>query len=254
VTLDEQFASAGGCEIQYRELGPASAPTVVILHGGGGFRLDQRVFDAVAEHYHLLVPSMPGFDGSSAGACTDVVDIADVMAEFIRRVAGGRTSVIGESFGGGVAAWLAARHPEVVEHLILAAPAGLRAGDGPRLLDLTPAQVSVLLYGRPPDEQPTPEEAQRRTRNRQNSARMSSARPPFDPELFAQLKHIQAPTLVLWGSDDGMISPASAEYFVGQIPGAKHIKIQGAPHVLSVAAPQQFLAPVLYFLGVPAPA
>jgi pimeloyl-ACP methyl ester carboxylesterase len=156
-----------------------------------------------------------------------------------------------ESFGGGVACWLAIRHPKVVARLILAAPAGLRQSrSGPQLMDLSPAEAAVLLYGRAPTEQPTPEEQQRRIHNRQNAARIGRSRPAFDPELFEQLTEVRAPTLVLWGSADRMIAPEQAAHFVGQIPGARLVTIDGAPHVLSAAVPEQFLAPVLDFLGV----
>jgi pimeloyl-ACP methyl ester carboxylesterase len=246
MNLVEHVASIGDCQIQYREAGRGEP--LVLLHGGGGFRLDERAFQGLAERYWLLLPSMPGFDRSSLASVRDVRDVADVMAEFIRIIAGGRASVIGESFGGGVASWLAVRHPDVVHRLILAAPAGLRAGDGPRLLDLSPAQVNVLLYGRAPDEQPPADEAERRRRNRENAARIGGSRPAFDPELHAQLARVRVPTLVLWGSADGMIAPESAAHFVDQIPGARLVTIEGAPHVLSAAVPEEFLRPVLDFL------
>ncbi|HEV7664476.1 MAG TPA: alpha/beta hydrolase [Chloroflexota bacterium] len=246
--LEEKTARVADTDIQYRETG--SGQPIVMLHGGGGFRLDERAFAGLAQRFRVLVPSMPGFDNSTQGHAKDPRDVADVMADFIRQVAGARAIVIGESFGGGVSSWLAARHPDVVERLILAAPAGLRAGDGPRLLDLSPQQVSVLLYGRPPDEQPGPTEAERRTRNRHNSARLGSTRPPFDADLFEQLKNISAPTLVIWGTADGMISPDSAQNFISQIPGARLVRIEGAPHVLSAAVPEEFLAAVFEFLGV----
>src|SRR5439155_24441714 len=129
---------------------------VVMLHGAGGFRNDQRAFEGIAEHFQVLVPSMPGFDQSSAGTAASVIDIADVMAEFIRFVAGGSASVIGESFGGGVSSWLAIRHPDVVTRLVLAAPAGLRQEGGPPLLGLSPPQMAVILYGQAPTTQAPP--------------------------------------------------------------------------------------------------
>ncbi len=247
--FEEHVATVAGCEIQYRELG--GGQPAVLLHGGGGFRDDQQAFEGLARHFRLLVPSMPGFDRSTLGQVKDTRDVADVMADFIRQVAGDRVVLIGESFGGGVACWLAARHPDLVERLILAAPAGLRSGDGPRLLDLTPQQVSTLLYGRPATEQPSAEEAERRQRNRDNSARLGSGRPAFDHELQEALSAIKAPTLVLWGTADGMIAPESAQNFVDRIPNARLVLIEGAPHVLSYAVPDEFLAAAFEFLGIP---
>jgi pimeloyl-ACP methyl ester carboxylesterase len=247
VNFEEKVASVGGCEIQYRVAGDGEP--VVMLHGAGGFRHDERAFEGIAEHFRLLVPSMPGFDRSSAGATANFLDVADLMAEFIRRVTGGEAAVIGESFGGAVSSWLAIRHPEVVSRLVLAAPAGLRQEGGPPLLGLSAQEMAVILYGQAPTTQPTPEEAERRTKNRQNAARLGSARPSFDPELLAQLSQIKAPTLVVWGTEDRMILPSQAQHFVGAIPNARLASIDAGPHVLSAVVPDKFLAPVLEFLG-----
>jgi len=47
-----------------------------------------------------------------------------------------------------------------------------------------------------------------------------------------------------------MISPDSAQPFVSQIRDARLVLIDGAPHVLTAAVPDEFLAAVLPFLGV----
>jgi pimeloyl-ACP methyl ester carboxylesterase len=245
--MESQIVAAGDCEIEYRTAG--SGEPVVMLHGAGGFRFDQRAFDGLAAHYTLLVPSMPGFDRSTPGSTSSVLDVADVMAEFIRSAAGGRAVVIGESFGGGVSAWLAIRHPEVVSRLVLAAPAGLRQEGGPPLVGLSAQEMAVLLYGEAPSAQASPEEAARRGANRQNASRLASARPGFDPELQRALSNVRAPTLVLWGTEDKMIWPSQARYFIEAIPNAQLVSIEGAPHVLSAAVPVAFLDAVLGFLS-----
>src|SRR5436309_3030597 len=103
---------AGGCEIQYAALG--SGPALVFLHGSGGLRMDEQTFGALARDYRVLVPSMPGFDESTIGAVKSGLDVADVVAAFITQCADDSAHVVGESFGGRIAAWLAIRHPEAV--------------------------------------------------------------------------------------------------------------------------------------------
>lgn len=242
----KRSVAAGDCQIHYLEAGTGDA--VVMLHGAGGLRVDERAFSALAQRFRLLVPSMPGFDESTPGSATSLPDVADVMAEFVRTTAG-RAAVIGESFGGAVASWLAIRHPEVVERLVLAAPGGLVQSDGPRLGELSPAEMNVILFGRPPSENIDPAVTQQRQRNRANARRLISARAAFDPELQEQLAAVQAPTLVLWGSEDRMIFPSQAKYFVEAIPNAQLHVIEGAPHVLSAAVPEEFLAAVFEFFA-----
>src|SRR5918911_872037 len=121
--FEKKVAQAGGSELRYLDSGTGSR-AVVMLHGAGGLRVDERVFNALAEEYRLIAPSMPGFDDSTPGTATSVPEVADVMADFIRQVVGGPAAVIGESFGGNVASWLAIRHPDTVDALVLAAPGG----------------------------------------------------------------------------------------------------------------------------------
>ena len=49
------------------------------------------------------------------------------FAEFIRSEIGGICDVVGESFGGRLALWIAIRHPDLVNQMVLESPAGLRS-------------------------------------------------------------------------------------------------------------------------------
>lgn len=236
----------GGCEVQFLEAGQGR--TVVFLHGGGGFRFDAEVFRALSDRYHLLVPSAPGFDESTPGSTETIEDAADVMAAFIQAVApDGRALVIGESFGGFLASWVAVRHPEVVEALVLAAPAGLRQADGDHPSRLDPAERHRRLFGDFPVPRPTPEQEARSSRNRASSARLHHGRQPFDQRLYDRLPEITAPTLVLWGTDDRMVLPSQAEHYRARIPDVRVRFIEGGPHVLAATVPGAFLQLVLPF-------
>jgi pimeloyl-ACP methyl ester carboxylesterase len=246
-----QFAmkrvQAGGCDVQYREGG--AGQTVVFLHGGGGHHWDEETFTTLAQSYRLLLPSAPGFDESTAGQTDTIEDVADVMAAFIAAVAdGGPVNVIGESFGGYVASWLAIRQPQVVDKLVLAAPAGLRQDGTEHPSHMSPAELQVALYGHRPVPPPPPEEAEQRLRNRANSARIGRSRPQFDQALLARLSEIRSPTLVLWGTEDAVVWPAQARHYQERIPTVRVDLVPGGPHVLSAAVPELFLPPLQAFL------
>jgi pimeloyl-ACP methyl ester carboxylesterase len=110
--------------------------------------------------------------------------------------------------------------------------------------------MNVLLFGKPPESQPSAEEIERRQRNRANVARLDRGKPAWDQELYDQLPQVKAPTLILWGTNDGMIFPQQGKHFNERIPGSKLIYIEGGPHVLSAATPAEFLEHTLEFLGV----
>src|SRR6266516_1732571 len=99
---------------------------LLYLHPAGGVRWT-RVLEGLAKSFALHVPVIPGFDGTSAhGAVKSMRGLASLVGEFIEKVMARPCDVIGCSFGGYLAAWLAAEHPKLVDHLVLECPAGLR--------------------------------------------------------------------------------------------------------------------------------
>src|SRR2546429_582615 len=109
---------------------------ILYLHPAGGVRWT-RVLEGLAKSFALHVPVVPGFDGTSAhGAVKSMRGLASLVGEFIEKVMARPCDVIGCSFGGYLAAWLAAEHPKLVDHLVLECPAGFRPkGKGERPAD-----------------------------------------------------------------------------------------------------------------------
>jgi 4,5:9,10-diseco-3-hydroxy-5,9,17-trioxoandrosta-1(10),2-diene-4-oate hydrolase len=245
LTLGKHAAQVSGCDIHYVELG--AGPVLLFLHGSGGLRFDEASFHSLAQDYRLLVPSMPGFDDSTTGSVSSGPEVADVLAEFIASCAGGRASVVGESFGGRIAAWLTIRHPEVVERAILAAPGGLRRSGGDRGLNMTPEEQQLRLYGRKLETQPTPAQVAQRKANVATAMRFGG--PAWDEDLYQQLPAISRPVLVLWGTNDQTLAREDIDQFHERIPGSRITRLEGAPHVISATYPDQFASLVKGFLA-----
>jgi pimeloyl-ACP methyl ester carboxylesterase len=177
--------------------------------------------------------------GSSA------VDIADDYAAVIREQWGRAIAVMGFSSGGGYALWLAIRHPELVDRLVLAftghrvtdetrelqrravdhALAGRwRAGYaslGPWFVPKHPRIASAALWllgphagGRRKDVRPLRLDA--------------DADHGFDAS--GQLGLIRCPTLVLSGGRDAAYPPEVTREMVAGIAGARHIDYPNAGH------------------------
>jgi pimeloyl-ACP methyl ester carboxylesterase len=242
--VENNTAQAGGCEIDYLELG--QGPSLVFLHGSGGLRFDEGSFGLLASHYRLLVPSMPGFDRSTVGNASSGADVADVMAAFIASCADGQANVIGESFGGRIAAWLTVRHPDSIGRAILAAPGGLRRSGGDRGLNMTPEEQQTRLYGRVLRQRTPDEEEQHRT-NVRNAVKFGG--PAWDEDLYQQLPSIRRPVLVLYGTNDQTLARQDVELFHERIPRSRIEYLEGAPHVVSAARPEEFASLVTQFLG-----
>ena len=76
--------------------------------------------------YRLIVPDLPGHGGSTPlAAAPNLAGFADRVASILEREDAAGALVVGHSMGGIVALRLAARRPELVRGLVLAAAAGI---------------------------------------------------------------------------------------------------------------------------------
>ena len=66
-----------------------------------------------------------------------------------------------------------------------------------------------------------------------------------DADLTGRLQTVAAPTLVLTGSDDPVISAADGMALAAAIPNARHHSIAGAAHIASAEQPDVFARQLL---------
>ena len=62
-----QQATVDGNKVFYREAGPATAPTILLLHGfPTSSHMYRNLIPALADRYHVVAPDLPGFGFSDA--------------------------------------------------------------------------------------------------------------------------------------------------------------------------------------------
>jgi pimeloyl-ACP methyl ester carboxylesterase len=113
-----------GVEIFYREAGPATAPTLLLLHG---FPTSSHMFrdliPLLADRYHLIAPDYPGFGNSSTPLVSEFEYSFDHLAQAIEHFTDAmglpKYSLYVQDFGGPVGFRLAARRPAKVQALII---------------------------------------------------------------------------------------------------------------------------------------
>ncbi|MGH8734843.1 MAG: alpha/beta fold hydrolase, partial [Burkholderiales bacterium] len=110
-------------ELTYLRAG--SGRPLLYLHPAGGVRRSP-VLAGLAQAFDLYVPVFPGWEGTEFhdGVKTRQ-HLGRLVAEFHGKVIGKRCDVLGWSFGGAVALWLALERPDLVHRLVLECPAGL---------------------------------------------------------------------------------------------------------------------------------
>jgi pimeloyl-ACP methyl ester carboxylesterase len=232
-----------------RESGPVSAPTIVLLHGGGVSGWSWQPQIEAFPDYHLLVPDLPEHGRSMAESPFTLPDAAARVANLIRdRGHGGRAHVIGLSLGAQTAIQLLAAVPEVVDHTLLSG-ALVRGLPGASLVRPTIAvympfrNIPTLVranmrFSAIPAAyyQPFSEDTRALTAGALTHvlvAKMTFRLPPG-------LDRVKAAVLVTVGSREYGMLFGSARDVVAAIPGAVGCVVRGAPHNWPLAAPALF--------------
>jgi pimeloyl-ACP methyl ester carboxylesterase len=132
-----------------RESGSPSFPALVFLHGVGNSGAMWATHMARLEGFHCLAPDLPGFGLSNKQPWTSRNDVTDRVAELIRgRVPERRAHVVGLSLGGSIAHTLLARHPEVVDRMVIDG-CGALPWWGTPLIKAAVAALSPFLHTSP---------------------------------------------------------------------------------------------------------
>ncbi len=251
--FERKSAQLGAGTLEYYVGGEAGtddegAPRLplVMLHGATG-HLETEAHRRLAEGRRLYLPITPGHDGTAHVPGAETMEaLADLIAEFVVAELGGRCDLLGFSFGGWQACWIAVNHPDVVELLVLAGCAGFRPG-GKGGMPKDPAELLRQLYAHPENlpEDPRPVEAKQN--NVANLAHYNLPEPADQP-LMARLGDIQSLTLILHGTLEQIIPIETCRILSQGIPKHYLVYIYDAAHALHVDQPGRFNAVVGDFL------
>lgn len=218
---------------------------VLYLHPAGGVRWT-HVMRGLARSFKLFVPVAPGFDGTSTHAgLASMKGLGALAGEFVDKVVAGPCDVMGCSFGGCAAMWLALQRPGLVDHLVLECPAGLEKRDPALRADPEAFRKALFLYPEkmPQDSKPPELEGA----NRKMLAHYG-AEDGRDPELMERLSEIDRMSLVLHGVHDRIVTKESVELLGGRLERSFLVYLPDAAHGIEVDQPERMLALVLEFL------
>lgn len=222
-------------------------PAVLALHGWGRTHRD---FDAVlgpsdGPALDAVALDLPGFGATPPpDEPWGSADYADCVAGAVEAEMAAPVVVLGHSFGGKVAVQLAARRPELVRALVLAAVPLLRAGPPKR-----PARRYRLV--RALHRAGVVSEARMEAaRQRHGSADYAAAHGVMRAvhvrsvgETYeAELDAIACPVQLVWGDDDTAAPLAVAEAAAARLGSAQLTVVPGAGHLVPLTAPAELRA------------
>jgi pimeloyl-ACP methyl ester carboxylesterase len=240
----EGYVEADGFRIRYLEAGQG-AP-LVHLHGAGGLRLTPG-HDLLSRHFRVVAFEMPGFGRSLENTRTRTMpDLAATMGQAIAKLGLDTFNLMGTSFGGKTALWLALQAPERVLALVLEAPAAIRQA-GAESPSGSAEETARRLYAHPERLAHLPAlDLAARAKAQPLVQRLRG--PDRDPDLESRLPGLATPTLVLFGTLDQVIAPTMGRVYKDLVAGCHLVFVYDAGHGISTDRPEAFAEVVVDFL------
>lgn len=219
-------------------------PILMVPGLAGGWRLLAPLARRLAARHEVILTSLRGDQGLMVGPGRETLSgYANDLAELIDALRLERPTVFGVSFGGAVALELAVEHPSSLGSLIVqGAEARFQGGFGAkiarRVLERYPLpsdnnfvnQFFNILHGCRPSG-PLPDFVVRRCWETDQGVMAGRLRALESFDVTDELWRVDVPTLVMGGTRDVVVAPASQRALADAITGARFELLEGAGHI-----------------------
>lgn len=234
-------------------------PVLLILHGWGSSSNSwTRIQGELAKDgFCVVCLDMPGFGETSPPSEAWGVDsYASFVLTFIDSMSVERIVLLGHSFGGQVAVKIAAEHPEIVEKLILVAPAVFRQETGlsQKTLSALAKAAGSLMYLFPIDKLRNNARSllymmlRRRDYLRAEGVMRDVFGRVVREDVSGLACKITAPTLLLWGEQDNLVPIEDAHALQKRIANSELRIIPSAGHSPQSTALEETISFIRTFL------
>lgn len=248
------------CDIALETLRCGSGRPIVALHGMQTLDPGARFLELLARRAEVIAPSHPGFgDSPRPDGFETVYDLVHLYLALLESLPQEKVTLLGFSFGGWLAAEIAAACSHRIERLVLVAPFGIKLSDRetPDITDVFnthPDEVRRRTWHDParfaPDYNAMEDAALIRRARSWDALCLYGWHPyMYNPRLKQWLRRIVVPTQVLWGAADRIVTPEYGRGYAALIPGASFTLIDKAGHHPEIEQPDVFADHVLGFLG-----
>jgi pimeloyl-ACP methyl ester carboxylesterase len=232
---------------------------VVLLHGMDTVSPKAPFLDLLARHVEVIAPSAPGFGNSPRPQDFDTIyDLVHLYLALLDQLPYEKVTLMGLSFGGWLAAEVAVASCHRVANLILVDPVGIKLGGREErdILDVFnthPDEVRRRSWADPAKapnfDAMTDEELVIHAKNWEALCLYAWHPYMYNPQLKQWLGRISVPTLMLWGDQDGVVTPDYGRAYAKLIHGAEFRPIEAAGHHPEQEQPERFAQAVMGFLG-----
>lgn len=239
-----------GGKVKLRVRVAGSGPQLVYLHPAAGLVWDSFL-DRLAEQYQVFAPEFPGSSVGDPYAIKSLHDWNEVLLayeEAFRALGLNKPILVGQSFGGMMAAELAAMFPALPSRLVLLDAIGLWRDDAPIVNwnEIHPQELPALLFHNPQSAEAQamlalPDDFDARIKAMALGVWTLGCTGKFvwpipDLGLSRRLHRVDTPTLIVWGEHDRLSPPVYADEYANRIKGSRVVLIPDAGHIPQVEA------------------
>jgi pimeloyl-ACP methyl ester carboxylesterase len=278
-----QHVTIHGHAVGYRRAGSSNDQTILLIHGlAGSSKTWDAVIEDLAAHYDVIAPDLLGH-GESAKPRGDysLGAYASGLRDFLAMLDVSSVTVVGHSFGGGVALQLAYQYPHLIDRLVLVGSGGLGREVSPllRMLALPGAEYLMPLGFPRVVVEKSNELGRFLGRRNIRSARLgemwraySSLAGASNRQAFVKTMRgviepggqtidatdrlylaARAPVLIVWGDHDGVIPVEHGRKAHAAIESSRLEILEGVGHFPHVEAPEMFVDTLLDFMRTTEP-
>lgn len=258
-----------GIELEVlRRTEPSGGPPILLLHGVDAIRPNAAFLDGLATLGEVIAPSSPGFGNSPRPDEFDMIyDLVHLHLSVLDAVPAERVRMIGFSFGGWIAAEVAACGHKKLDRLVLVDPFGIKLSgregrDFPHLFNTNPDELNRRSWHdaakRPPGcygigwhsaiGNTMSDDDMVRLARGWDALCLYAWRPRmYNPQLKQWLHRIGVPALVLSGESDRIVTSDYGRAYAALIPDARFETIEAAGHHPELEQPAVFIDHVAGF-------
>lgn len=262
-SFTQRFVDINGVRTRLIEAG--SGELLVLLHGTGGHaEAYLRNLASLSRDFRVVAYDMVGHGFSDKPDQPYTLDVyAAQLAGLLEVLGDDRAHLSGESLGGWVAAWFAAAHPERVDRLVLTTPGNI-IGKPETMKVIRESTMRAVAEASPETVRARLEwlfapQTRHLVSDELVAVRLAIYTLPGaeqamhnvlvlqDPDVRARYgwaedwtARIEAPTLIIWTSDDPTGTYDEGELLASWIADSKLVNIEGAGHWPQWEVPETF--------------
>ncbi len=220
-----------------------SGPPIIFLHGlDASVRWWNPTIRVLSRHFRCFALDFMTFDYWRERSRVRLPQSGDFVAAWLQALQLDRTHVIAHSMGGYSACQLAIAYPDLIDHLVLVAPAITEQRRlylhelrqlGPFAWNITPTFVPIFVGDS----------------LRTGPVRWWRAVQELQQAAPLPLSNITAPTLLIWGTRDPLVPVTRSANLQRQIANSRLLLLRGARHVPMYEQPDAFNQAVRAFFA-----